>query len=471
MPPVTHFALKEKYEYHDGLGNHHRSEAVPGAVPVVNNHPQIPPLGLRTEKISGTSFVGPRAHNLFTYLYRIESSYQHTEFTEWNHDLEFANPAPAKHLNPNSTSWRTYPFPEKGDWMNQRLLASNGNAQQKTGIAVWVFNAHKDMAPQTAFTSLDGEALIVPQFGSLDITTELGKLLVRPNEIAVIPRGMRYRVTLPEGKPCRGHICELYQGHYRLPELGIIGTTGLANSYDFQVPTASFEGQLERATNGDQIPVANNGANKWTIISRLDTKLWTCSQVTTPFNVVGWQGTLYPYKYDLARFDTIGNLRYGHVDPSVYVLLTAPAFGKAPGTAVVDFIGVPPRWQAADDTFGMAWFHRNTMQEFGFPVINDQRADTPLNNPDTDFSPFGGYLNGAMATHGPDEPQFQAMRAKDTRTPSRYGNEKITICAIETECPLYLTDWAHKSAERNLKAVIEEYFRGKQLQRNPADSK
>ncbi|UKZ74116.1 hypothetical protein TrVFT333_001775 [Trichoderma virens FT-333] len=233
---------------------------------------------------------------------------------------------------------------------------SNGAPQQKAGLAIWFFNVHKDMDPQTAFGSLDGEAFIVPQFGSLDITTELGKMLVRHNEIAVIPRGIRYRVTLPDGKPRRGYICELYQGHLRLPKLGIIGTTGLANSYDFQISKASFKGDVEKGPNGDQIAVANE-APEWNIVSRLNTQLWCCSQPTSPFNVVGWQGTLYPYKYDLAHIDTIANIRYGHADPSVFVVLTAPSFGKAPGTAVIDFACVGPCWQVAGNTHPLPWFH------------------------------------------------------------------------------------------------------------------
>lgn len=457
MHLVTDFAVKEKYTYHEGFGNHFRSEAVPGAVPVPNNHPQRPPLGLRTEKMSGTSLVGPRSHNLYTYMYRIESSHEHHEFTQWNHHLEYANPPPAKNLTPNAVSWPTVPWPEKGDWISQRLVGSNGDPQQKTGLAIWFFNVHKDMDPQTVFSSLDGEALIVPQFGSLDITTELGKMLVRHNEIAVIPRGIRYRVTLPDGKPCRGYVCELYQGHFRLPELGIIGTTGLANSYDFQIPKAAFEGRVEKGPNGEQIAVANE-TSEWNIVSRLNTKLWRCSQPTTPFNVVGWQGTLYPYKYDLARVDTIANIRYGHADPSVFVVLTAPSFGKAPGTAVIDFACVGPRWQVAEGTYPLPWFHRNTMQEFVLGIIDDQRLDTPLNDPKADFSPFAAFLNGTMVTHGPDEKHYQAMKASDTTKPVMVQNEGLTFGLFEFECPLYLTDRAMEAAKQNSKRQFSGQF-------------
>ncbi|PON25233.1 homogentisate 1,2-dioxygenase [Trichoderma gamsii] len=183
------------------------------------------------------------------------------------------------------------------------------------------------MDEQTVFSSLEGEALVVPQSGALDITTELGKILVRQNEITVIPRGIKYRVTLPEGKPCRG----------------------------------------------------------------------------TPVNVVAWQGTLYPYTYDLARVDTIANIRYGHADLSVFVVLTVPSFGKAPGTAVVDFACVGPHWQMVENTFPVPWYHRNAMQEFVFGINNNQREDSPLNHLEPEYGPVAAFLNGAMATHGPGE--------------------------------------------------------------------
>ncbi|KAL6698445.1 RmlC-like cupin domain-containing protein [Trichoderma pleuroticola] len=303
-------------------------------------------------------------------------------------------PGTSLNLTPNAVLWPTVPWPEKGDWISQRLVG-NGDPQQKTGLAIWLFNVHKDMDPHTVFSSLDGEALIVPQFGALDITTELGKMLARHNEIA---------------------------GHFRLPELGIIGTTGLANSYDFQIPKASFECRTF----------------EWNIASRLNTKLWRCSQPTSPFNVVGWQGTLYPHKYDLARVDTVAIIRHGHADPSVFVVLAAPLFGKAPGTAAIDFACVGPRRQVAGGTYPLPWFHLNTMQEFVLGIIDDQRLDTPLKDPKADFSPFAAFLNGTMV-----------MKASDTTKPVMVQNGGLTFGLFEFECPLYLTDWAMEAAKQN----------------------
>lgn len=239
---------------------------------------------------------------------------------------------------------------------------------------------------------MDGDCLIIPQSGALDIQTELGKLLVRQNEIAVIPRGIRYRVTLPAG-PAHGYVCEIFQSHFQLPNLGIVGSTGLANQRDFQIPTACFDGTLK----GD-VAVANN--TNWRLVTRQASRLWACTQNHTPFDVAAWHGTFYPYKYDLAKFVVLGNILFDEHDPCLYTVLTAPAHGE-PGNALVDFAIIPPRWMVGEDTLWLPYYHRNTMNEFYGPIINTQDENHPFNQSrGKAFMPFGAGLNGSMVVHG-----------------------------------------------------------------------
>jgi len=188
-------------------------------------------------------------------------------------------PLVPSHMSPNGYMWPSLPVEEGQDWTQQKLLARNGDPANKRGTAIWIFSVTKNMQPQTVFSSLDGDSLIIVQAGALDVQTELGKLLVRQNEIAVIPRGLRYRVTLASPH-VRGYVCELFQGHWDLPELGPIGSTGLANVRDFQIPVACFDGTID----GD---VARGNDAEWTILSRMNGQLWSCSQDHTPFDIVG----------------------------------------------------------------------------------------------------------------------------------------------------------------------------------------
>lgn len=275
--------------------------------------------------------------------------------------------------------------------------------------------------------------------------------MVRQNEIAVIPRGVRYHVTLPGGKLCRGFVCELFQGHFRLPDLGIVGKTGLANVRDFQIPTASFNGELV-----DGLAKANNTeGNDWTIVSRLAGKPWHCTQTHTPFDVAGWHGTCYPYKFDLGRFCPLGNMLFDEHDPSLFTVLSARQHGAEPGTAVVDFVIVPPRWNVSEDTLWLPYYHRNTMQEFFSAIVNNQDPSFPFNDVDrvaNRFAPFGAGLHGAMSTHGASDAEMRAAQDLDTSKSQKLQMDGFTAFVLETERPLVLSEWAYACAQKNPQA-------------------
>ncbi|KEF54542.1 homogentisate 1,2-dioxygenase, partial [Exophiala aquamarina CBS 119918] len=427
--PVTEFMVKERYNYLEGLGNHHQSEAFIGANPIACNNPQKPPFGLLTERLSGSSFTSPRDHCLQTWLYRATSSREHSGFRPYGSDSSTTNNE-KYHLIPESYRWMSFPVQQAQDWTNCRLLAHSGDPSLKTGLGIYIFAITKDMADAQAFSSLDGDMLIIPQQGALDIQTELGNLLVRQNEIAVIPRGIRHRVRLPTGQ-ARGYICELFQGHFRLPELGPIGSCSLANVRDFQVPVAAFDGVLR-----DGRACANH--RKWQVVSRLGGCLFSCTQDHTPFDVAAWNGTYYPYKYDLSRFCVLGSALYDHPDPSLFTVLTAPSY-REPGTGVVDFAIIPPRWNVMENTYWLPYYHRNTMSEFSGPIIYNQ-VDSCKWNQGLEFQPYAASLASAMACHGAPEDAHRKAEEQAT-VPQKVSTEGFTIFLIETECPLWVADW------------------------------
>ena len=84
----------------------------------------------------------------------------------------------------------------------------------------------------SAFCNSDGDFLFVAQEGALDIVTEFGRMLVEPGEIAVVQRGIRFAIHV--SKPTRAYVLEIYDGHFVIPDLGPIGSNGLANPRDFQ---------------------------------------------------------------------------------------------------------------------------------------------------------------------------------------------------------------------------------------------
>lgn len=314
----------------------------------------------------------------------------------------------------------------------------------KTGIAIYVFGAGKDMPPKRAYYSSDGDLLIVPQQGVMDVQTELGKFIVRPNEILLIPRGVRYRVTLPAG-PIRGFSLELYQGHFQLPDLGFIGSNGLANARDFQVPTAAYERDTD---------------SEWSIICRFNGQLWQLHQNHSPFDVVAWHGQYYPYKYDLERFNSINSVSYDHIDPSIYTVLTAPS--NSPRTSVADFVIFPSRWSVQEDTFRPPWYHRNTMAEFS-GIISTKFDMSKA----TGLRPGGAQLHNIMSGHGPDAKLYEKA-STEPLGPKREGDD-LKAFMFETSLMLGVTDWALVESNKVRGTYREEKWQPLKVNFQPPD--
>ena len=357
-----------------------------------------------------------------------------------------------KKLNqlPNQLRWDPFDLDDTVDWIHSlHLVAGAGDPTLKQGIGIFIFAAGKSMDTNSAFYSADGDFLIVLQHGVLDVVTELGSLLIRPNEICVVPRGIRYRISLPHG-PVRGYILELYQGHFQLPELGPIGSNSLANARDFQAPRAAFTED-------------HSGSTAYTIFSKFNGHLFSAQQTHTPFDVVAWHGLYYPYKYDLGRFNTIGSISYDHPDPSIFTVLTAPS--DHPGTAVADFVIFPPRWLVAEDTFRPPWYHRNTMSEFMGLICGNYDAKAGGKG---GFQPAGASLHNVMSAHGPDAGTYEKASTAELK-PMKVGEGSMAFM-FESSLMVGVTEWGLREAGKVQKGYVEESWNGLPVRfKNPVE--
>ncbi|MFB3102883.1 MAG: homogentisate 1,2-dioxygenase, partial [Alphaproteobacteria bacterium] len=312
-------------EYQSGFGNRFASEALPNTLPRGQNSPQKVAYGLYAEGISGTAFTAPRAENRSTWFYRIQPSAKHPPFHQIGNGLLRAAPFDEVAPTPNQLRWDPLPLPDAPtDFIDGLItMGGNGDVANHSGAAIHIYSANQSMDDRFLQNG-DGELLLVPQQGRLALHTELGVVAVAPGEIAVVPRGIKFRVVLPDG-PSRGYVCENYGQMLRLPELGPIGAHGLANPRDFLSPVASYE---ERT-----------GA--FELVFKFQGNLWATELDRSPLDVVGWHGNYVPYKYDLANFMVINTVSFDHADPSIFTVLTSPS--GHPGTANVDFVIFPPR--------------------------------------------------------------------------------------------------------------------------------
>ena len=425
--------------YQSGFANEFATEALPGALPQGRNSPQRAAYGLYAEQLSGTAFTAPRSHNRRSWLYRIRPAAVHQLFTALPSHRLVANFHDVPPTPPNQLRWDPLPMPaEPTDFIDGRVtMAGNGSAEAMNGCAIHLYAANRSMQDRF-FYSADGELLIVPQEGRLNIATEFGRIDVDPFEIAVIPRGVRFAVTLPDGA-ARGYICENFGALLRLPDLGPIGSNGLANPRDFLTPHAAYEDR--------------EGA--FELVAKLNGNLWRADIGHSPLDVVAWHGNYAPYKYDLRRFNTIGSISFDHPDPSIFLVLHSPS--DTPGVDTIDFVIFPPRWLAAEDTFRPPWFHRNVASEFMGLVhgVYDAKAEG--------FVPGGASLHNCMSGHGPDADTFEKASHSDTSKPHRVGDTMAFM--FETRTLIKPTRFALETAQ--LQAHYYECWQGLKKHFNP----
>jgi len=378
--------------YQSGFGNEFATEAIPGTLPEGRNSPQRVAYGLYAEQLTGTAFTAPRHANRRSWLYRIRPAAVHQPFQPLAH-ATFHNRFDEAPATPNQLRWNPLPLPqEPTDFVDGLVtLAGNGGPAAMSGIGIHLYAANRSMQ-RRFFYDADGELLIVPQQGRLRLATELGVIELEPQEIAVIPRGVRFRVDLLDDT-ARGYVCENFGAMLRLPDLGPIGSNCLANARDFLTPRAAYED-----VEGD-----------FQLVAKFQSGLWAAEIDHSPLDVVGWHGNYAPYKYDLRRFNTIGSISYDHPDPSIFTVLTSPS--DTAGTANMDFAIFPPRWLVAQDTFRPPWFHRNVASEFMGLIagVYDAKAEG--------FVPGGASLHNCMSGHGPDKATFDKASAADLSKP------------------------------------------------------
>ena len=409
--------------YMPGFGNDFETEALPGALPQGQNSPQKCSYGLYAEQLSGTAFTAPRGQNERTWCYRIRPSVKHTgRFRK----IDVPGWKTAPHVLPEVISlgqyrWDPIPMPAKGEaltWVTgMRSVTTAGDVNTQVGMATHVYLVTESMVDEYFF-SADSELLVVPQQGRLRFCTEMGIIDLEPKEIAILPRGLVYRVEVLEG-PCRGFVCENYGQKFDLPNRGPIGANCLANPRDFKTPVAAFEDR----------EVPSRVVIKW------------CGQFHetrighSPLDVVAWHGNYCPVKYDLRTYSPVGAILFDHPDPSIFTVLTAPSGQE--GTANIDFVLFRERWLVAENTFRPPWYHKNIMSELMGNIYGQYDAKPK------GFLPGGLSLHNCMLPHGPDRDAFEGASTVELK-PHLLGNTMSFM--FETRFPQHLTEWAAQTA-------------------------
>ncbi|HKU92211.1 MAG TPA: homogentisate 1,2-dioxygenase [Sphingomicrobium sp.] len=414
--------MTDALRYLTGFGGHFETEAVDDALPKGRNSPQRPAYGLYTEQVSGSPFTAPRHENRRSWLYRMRPTADHRPYARYEGAKLFA-PGPVKEpLAPNRLRWNPPgDLPEGADFVDGLVtMLVNRSPEDLEGVAVHLYRASKSME-RRLFVDADGELLILPQSGTIQVVTELGRMTLAPGWVGLVPRGIRFRVEV-DGE-ARGYVAENHGTPFRLPDLGPIGSNGLANPRDFETPVAWFEDSDEPTE----------------VVQKSLGSLWITTLDHSPLDVVAWHGNYAPCRYELARFNTIGTISFDHPDPSIFTVLTSPS--DIPGRANADFVIFPPRWMVAEDTFRPPWFHRNVMSE-AMGLIHgayDAKAEG--------FAPGGLSLHNLMSGHGPDVDSWKKASGADLK-PAKIEN---TLAFMVESC------WPYRPTQFALDRAQPDY--------------
>jgi len=405
--------------YMPGFGNDFETESLPGALPQGQNSPQRCAYGLYAEQLSGSPFTAPRGTNERSWLYRIRPTVRHTtDFRVIDRPYWLSAPRHEPDiLSLGQRRWDPTPYPDVAvNFLDSmRTITTAGDVVGQVGMATHIYALTADMEDDYFFDA-DGELMIVPQEGALTIFTEMGIIEVAPLEIAVLPRGMMFKVMRAEGvERARGYVCENYGAKYTLPERGPIGANCLANPRDFKTPVAAYEDKETTCL----VHIKWCGVFHVTAIGH------------SPLDVVAWHGNYAPYKYDLRTFSPVGAIGFDHPDPSIFTVLTAPS-GEA-GTANIDFVIFPPRWMVAENSFRPPWYHRNIMSEFMGLIEGQYDAK------EEGFLPGGMSLHNMMMPHGPDHDAFEKASTVELK-PVKLSDTMAFM--FETRFPQMVTRYA-----------------------------
>lgn len=418
LDPQGANAAMSPLQYVSGFGNECATEALPGALPQGQNSPQRCAYGLYAEQISGTGFTAPRGSNRRAWLYRIRPAAVHKPFKRIDNGL-LTSDFSAQEVPPNQLRWDPLPLPEKPTDFIEGLItfAGNGDPHAQSGVGIHLYAANRSMR-QRYFYNADAEMLIVPQQGRLRCATEMGVIDVEPQQILVIPRGVRLRIDLLDSV-ARGYLCENYGALLRLPDLGPIGSNCLANPRDFLMPVAAYE----------------DAEGEFELVAKFMGNLWSAQLTHSPLDVVAWHGNYAPYKYDLRNFNAVGSISFDHPDPSIFTVLQSQS--DTPGVDMLDFVIFPPRLLVAQHTFRPPWYHRNVASEFMGLIygVYDGKAEG--------FLPGGASLHNCMSGHGPDAPTFERASSADVSKPHQITDTMAFM--FETRCVIRPTRYALQS--------------------------
>ena len=211
-------------------------------------------------------------------------------------DLRPDHPLVPRHL-------RTPALPEGGDPVTgRRVLLANSDVRLAWAAATEASPLYRDVV---------GDQLVYAQSGGARLDTSFGSLDIGPGDYAVIPAGTTHRWVVTS--PPLALFCIEAAGHVGVPARYLSERGQMLEGTPF----------CERDLRLPDQPLLEEGEDV-AVLVRSAGGLTRLVHANHPFDVVGWDGWLYPYALSISDFEPIvGSL---HQPPPVHQTFAGPGF-------------------------------------------------------------------------------------------------------------------------------------------------
>jgi homogentisate 1,2-dioxygenase len=217
-------------------------------------------------------------------------------------------PDPARALEPNRPllprHFRTGALPVGGDLVTGRQLLLGNDDVRISYVAA--------DAPSELYRDAVGDECVYVESGRVRFESVYGAIQAGPGDYVVVPTATTHRWVPTAGEPVRALVVEA-RGHLRVPKRYLAPTGQLLEHAPFS----------ERDLHGPEEPLlVDDGETP--VLVRHRAGLTRYTYLHHPFDVVGWDGYLYPYRFNIADFEPI--VKRFHAPPPVHQTFEGPNF-------------------------------------------------------------------------------------------------------------------------------------------------
>jgi homogentisate 1,2-dioxygenase len=200
--------------------------------------------------------------------------------------------------------FKTQELPAGGDLVTGRqLLLGNDDVRISFAAAD---------TPSELYRNSTGDEAIYIRVGSARFESVYGSIAAGAGDYVVVPRGTIHRWVPGPGQPAEALIVEA-RGHIRPPRRYLSATGQFLEHAPY----------CERDLRGPDGPLAADGEDV-PVTVRNRAGLTRLTYAFHPFDVVGWDGYLYPYALNIADFEPI--VKRTHAPPPVHQTFEGPNF-------------------------------------------------------------------------------------------------------------------------------------------------